>query len=198
MRNISKRAAIELSIGTIVIVVLAMSMLVLGLILVKNIMGGAIDVADITNTQVRSQIVGLFSDSGSNFVIQLGADNTARLKSGGDAGNINIGAQPKSGGAVTGLGDLKFKIEVSNLANDCGINGVTDLQSWFQYTFNTFYEFDKLESNTLFTTIKTQIPDGTITCRQKFKITVVDTRTTPESVVGINSFFVEVIKKGIF
>ncbi len=33
-----KRAAIELSIGTIVIIVLAISMLILGLVLVKNIL----------------------------------------------------------------------------------------------------------------------------------------------------------------
>src|SRR3989344_5073179 len=56
----NKRGAIELSVGTIVIIVLAMSMLILGLILVKNIFSGSIHNVDILNDKVKGEIEKLF------------------------------------------------------------------------------------------------------------------------------------------
>ena len=44
-----KKAAIELSVGTIVVIVLAMSMLILGLVLIRNIFKGSIDNFDALN-----------------------------------------------------------------------------------------------------------------------------------------------------
>lgn len=55
-----KKAAIEMSIGTIVVVVLAMSMLILGLVLIRTIFTGAKNVADMTNDQLTNQISQLF------------------------------------------------------------------------------------------------------------------------------------------
>jgi hypothetical protein len=55
-----KKAAIEMSIGTIVVVVLSMSMLILGLVLIKTIFTGAKNVADMTNDQLTSEISKLF------------------------------------------------------------------------------------------------------------------------------------------
>ena len=59
----SKKAAIELSISTIVIVVLGMSMLILGLVLVKTIFTGAKNVAEMSNDQVESEISKLFGEN---------------------------------------------------------------------------------------------------------------------------------------
>ena len=63
MQRLGKRGAIELSIGTIVIVVLAMSMLILGLILIKTIFTGAKNVADMTNDQLKNQVSTLFGEN---------------------------------------------------------------------------------------------------------------------------------------
>lgn len=59
----NKKAAIELSIGTIVVVVLAMSMLILGLVFIRTIFKGTTNVADMTNKELESQIGKLFGDS---------------------------------------------------------------------------------------------------------------------------------------
>ena len=55
-----KKGAIEMSIGTIVIIVLAMSMLILGMILVKNIFSGASENVLQMNDKVKDQINKLF------------------------------------------------------------------------------------------------------------------------------------------
>jgi len=57
-----KRGAIELSIGTIVIIVLAMTMLILGLVLVKNIFSASTSIIDLTEDQLLDKIRDLFGD----------------------------------------------------------------------------------------------------------------------------------------
>ena len=65
----SKRAAMEMSVGTIVTIVLLMSVLILGIFLVKNIFssaGGAIDAVD---DQVQSEINKLFGEEGRKLAV---------------------------------------------------------------------------------------------------------------------------------
>lgn len=59
-----KKGAVELSISTIVIVVLAVSMLVLGLVLIRTIFKSATSVADMSDEQLKNQMSKLYgSDS---------------------------------------------------------------------------------------------------------------------------------------
>jgi hypothetical protein len=62
MRRLNKKAAMELSISTIVIVVLAMSMLILGLVLIKNIFIGVNENVLSVNDKVKGEINKLFTD----------------------------------------------------------------------------------------------------------------------------------------
>ncbi len=63
-----KRAAMELSIGTIVVVVIAVTMLILGLVLVRTIMCSAIGLTGEINDKVRSEIGKLFQTTGGEVV----------------------------------------------------------------------------------------------------------------------------------
>ncbi len=58
-----KRGALELSVGTIVIIVLAMTMLILGMVLVRSIMCGAIGLTGETNAKVSAELNKLFEAS---------------------------------------------------------------------------------------------------------------------------------------
>lgn len=58
MRN--KKAAIEMSIGTVIILVLGVSMLILGMILIKNIMCSGISIGNDLSTGVKNEIKNLF------------------------------------------------------------------------------------------------------------------------------------------
>ena len=59
----NKRGEIELSVGTIVIIVLAMSMLILGLVLIRQIFSGATDSVRQIDTGVKAEINKLFSQN---------------------------------------------------------------------------------------------------------------------------------------
>ena len=64
-----KKAAIELSIGTIVIIVLAMAMLILGIVLVRNIFSGSTEAVDNINQGVINEINELFTDSNKRMAV---------------------------------------------------------------------------------------------------------------------------------
>jgi len=67
MRKITaknRRGAIELSMTTVVVIVLAMTMLALGLTLVRTLFKGAIYTATSLNTQVQDKINALFQEEG--------------------------------------------------------------------------------------------------------------------------------------
>ncbi len=60
MRN--NRGAMEMSIGTIVVIVLAMSMLILGMVLLRNIFEGATNIVDLNDQQISSEIAKIYGD----------------------------------------------------------------------------------------------------------------------------------------
>lgn len=77
---LKKKGAIELSIGTIVIIVLAMSMLILGLVLVKTIFSGAKYNIEQMNEKVTGEINKLFVEE-KRAVIYL-SNKLAEIKQG--------------------------------------------------------------------------------------------------------------------
>jgi len=58
----SKRGAMEMSVGTIVTIVLLMSVLVLGIFLIQNIFKSAKGAIDLTDEQLRNEINKLFAE----------------------------------------------------------------------------------------------------------------------------------------
>ena len=58
-----RKAALELSIGTIVVVVIAITMLILGIVFVRSIMCGAIGLTGEMNDKVRGEINALFGST---------------------------------------------------------------------------------------------------------------------------------------
>lgn len=63
----SKRGAFEMSITTIVILVIAMIMLILGIMLVRKIMCGGMNIAEETLQGAKSQISKLFGEQGGEI-----------------------------------------------------------------------------------------------------------------------------------
>jgi hypothetical protein len=73
MRNIikkeNKRAAMEMSVGTIVTIVLLMATLVLGLVLIKTIFFSSKNAVTNVNNQIENELAKMFEDEGAKLVI---------------------------------------------------------------------------------------------------------------------------------
>jgi len=114
MKN--KKAALELSIGTIVILVLAMSMLILGLVLVKTIFTGAKYNVETMNKKVEAEINKLFVED-QRAVLYL-PNRIAEVKQ-GDGFGLGFGIQNT-------IATQKFRWQVQvdddNIRKKCGVS----------------------------------------------------------------------------
>jgi len=100
-----RKAAMELSLGTIVIVVLSLALLILGFILVRSIMCGAISATEGINAKTRSQIDSLF-ESTAGDVTCIGAGSDPGTFVAGRAGNYIICS-------IKSSGDNKYRFSIS-------------------------------------------------------------------------------------
>src|SRR3989338_9124029 len=114
-----KKGAIELSIGTIVVIVLAMSMLILGLVLVKSIFTGATYNVDQLNKNVEAEINKLFNEKGENIVLYL-PNNQAEVKQGKSFG-IAFGVRNTAEGESI-ASRFTYKIQASSIQKGCQLS----------------------------------------------------------------------------
>jgi len=111
----NKKAAIELSMSTIVILVLAMSMLILGLILVKSIFAGAKYNVDTINDKVKGEIGKLFEED-SKSVIYL-PNHEAKISQGTEWGIAFAIRNNVAGTSEAGV--FSYEVDVADLSADC-------------------------------------------------------------------------------
>ena len=106
----SKRGAVELSVGTIVIVVLAMSMLILGLVLVNKIMCSAIRGIDAVDEQMMQEMRRLFGEQ--RRIVLKHQENTVykglREGYGVAFGVVNLGKTSP---------DFRYEVGISDIGN---------------------------------------------------------------------------------
>ena len=79
----NNKGAMEMSMGTIVTIVLLMSVLVLGLFFVQKIFSSGSDAIDSIDSQVQNEIAKLFSEEGKSLAIYP-SDRDINIKAGDD------------------------------------------------------------------------------------------------------------------
>ena len=195
MVQTNRRGALELSIGTIVVIVIGMSMLILGLVLVRTIFSGSTKSIEDLNDQVQSEILDLFDDDSGNLIVKLGSADTAKVKP-GDRFNVAIGAQHPDGNAVT-RETLQYRVELSEDSDENCLRllGRQRTEDLFVTRVNSWNEFDKYSGSNAFALIEISVPKGTARCTQKVNIDMrVSGSQTPSD--G-DAFILEVTKEGI-
>lgn len=168
----NKKAAMEMSIGTVVTIVLLMTVLVLGLVLVQKIFGGATDNIDEINDQVRSQINDLFNVEEKEVIVALGTKQTANVKRGTEDFGFVFAYQPDEPDKLNGA---KYDIEVADGDKYCkGKNSMSDneIEDWFISNINNA-PFDEIEKSvTAIALVKLSVPDEMSPCVQRFYIKI--------------------------
>jgi len=202
-----KKGAFEMSMTTMIVIVLSVIFLIMALVLVRNIFGGATSSVDQINTQVSKEINKLFTDENKKIVIYLGSDKTAKIKAGTSNFGLAIGAQTKYGNPIDNRSDIQYKLELDK-NSECYKNvGLAGVQRWFvqqKISGTTIYwnNIDEAEVDKAYARILISIPEGTEVCTQRVLVDFVD-NTNKEyaeesNTLGLNSFTIEVIKSGLF
>ncbi|MFH1325511.1 MAG: hypothetical protein ABIH49_01920 [archaeon] len=125
----SKKAQMEMSIGTIVTIVILMTVLVMGLVLVRTIFSGATNAIDLTNAQLTDQINQLFSQD-KKMVIYPGTNEIEMQR--GEQSAIGIGIKNRLEGAGQNpTFNYDVSVEDPEVVENCGVDSNT-IQSWIQ------------------------------------------------------------------
>ena len=82
MKN--KRAAMEMSVGTIVTIVLLMTVLILGLVLVRNIFSSATTSIDSIDQAVKNEINKLFTEDNAKKIVVIPTSRVIEIQKGED------------------------------------------------------------------------------------------------------------------
>jgi len=125
-----KRGAFELSLTTIVVLVIAVVMLILGLIFIKKIMCGGMMIAEETLQGARNQISKLFGETGGEIRCMGAAGTNPPTIVPGRANAIGCNYYPETKKTYT------FKI-ISAEFTPIGKTEKTNVMNWFVTTSHT-------------------------------------------------------------
>jgi len=115
----NKKGALELSIGTLVIIVLGMAMLILGLVLVRNIFGTATVAVSIVEDSVKNELNKLFNDPNTRTVVYL-SGNVAEIEP-GTTYNLEFGIKNVILGSEGVNAEFGYTVFASEVEEGCGI-----------------------------------------------------------------------------
>ena len=164
----NKKAALELSIGTIVVIVIAITMLILGLVLVQQIFSGAGHNVNEIDQKVRDEIGKLFTED-KKVVIYL-PNKLAEIKQ-GESWGIAFAIKNLETG-VSEVSTYSYDVSVSepNLKRKCGI---TDSQALNWITTGEADSGIKISpGGTTYGLIRFNIPEGAPLCTVRFHLNI--------------------------
>lgn len=160
MKN--RRAAMEMSVGTIVTIVLLMSVLILGIFLVQKIFSSAKGAIDLTDEQLKNEINKLFADD-KEITIYPQTRQVEISPGGSDA--IGIGITNLLRGVE---GEQKFSYEVTlEDEGDCGANA----ESWLKLGKKAD-NFGIGPKDTYVRRVILEVPEGAPLCSARYAVSV--------------------------
>lgn len=197
----NKKAAIEMSMGTIITIVLAVVFLILALALLRNIFQVSTSSISTIDTKLKSELNKIFTDENENLVIYLGEDRTARIKAGTSDFGVGVAAQTINNVRITEVSQVQYKIELDETApkNCIKVLGKTKTIGLFNDKLDTWLDSTDVDGPTSYRIISLNIPADTQVCTQLVRVTALDKTVVPEGeVIAIKSFRIEILKKGLF
>ncbi len=179
----SKKAAFEMSITTLVIIVIAVVMLILGLVFVRQIFGVASQSVSTVDEQVKNQLKTMFGQEQS-YAVAYNAETS--ITPGTESFRIPLAARTRTGKTVA-EDNLQYKISV--VGGDC-----QNPETWIVYPqANTWKSFDSFEFDTGYVDLILNVPPGTPFCTAIMKISVKDTVE-----FASKTFTVKIVRGGLF
>ncbi|MFW6226027.1 MAG: hypothetical protein ACOC3V_03640 [bacterium] len=163
MMNKNKKAQMQMSVGTLVTIVLLMSVLIFGLIFVRSIMCSGIALTDDITKEVEGQIKDLFGSNkygvkcvGETSVQEIGADGDSKK-----VGCIIVTDESK---------DYTFKIvEIEKLS---GKASEDEIKSWFLTSEGTSKQAEVSSGDTAFSFITIKAPQDVDATTLEVKIEI--------------------------
>jgi len=160
-----RRAAMEMSVGTIVTIVLLMFVLVLGIVLVQKIFSSAKGAIDLTDEQLKSEINKLFGED--KELVIYPSSRRVEIKQEREDG-VGIGIKNLLQGA-SGTNTFSYEVIISD-ASDC-VETKEEVAEWFT-TGKSEDDIPIAVGKSAIQKVLFRIPSGTSLCTARFRVNV--------------------------
>jgi len=207
LRN--KKAAFEMSMSTIIVIVLSVVFLILGLVLLRTIYSSATSSIGTIDDKLKTQLSSLFADEEQPIFIK---PEDGQLKIRADTANFGfiIGGRTKYGNDIGADGsprnDMQYRLIVDKDSACAKKIGESKVKQWFVGTNMAASEEDKVynditdyQADQGFVRVQVDMPKGTILCTQTVYYDLVDQSNKEEGTlpIGGGSFTIQVIRKAL-
>ena len=193
-----KKAALEISMTTIVTIVLTVVFLILALIILRRMYGFQTEAIGSVQEKTLDEINKLYlgeEHSGSRIFVQLGSDKKASIRAGTDNFGIEIGAGTRAGQLIQNKTQLQFYLELDPESPCYTTLGKTTTESFFKTKLNTWLNSETFGDAAGGIIVYVGIPPGTRTCIQKVYVQARDNTGAVPDVLGQEVFSIEVLRK---
>ena len=176
----NRKAQMQMSVGTIVTIVLLMTVLILGLVLVRTIFTGSIENINSIDQAVKTEINKLFSEDDSRKLIVYPATRNIAIEKGGEGGFAfsvrNTGSEAQ---------EFSYSVVVSDVEEACRLSSpkAQDLIILGDRGTVRLDSGSSLENPIL---VKFQIPETTPLCNIRYVLNVDDQNHNPYSSVSVD------------
>jgi len=201
----TKKAALEMSMSTIITIVLSVAFLILGLSILRNFYGFQSNSIDSIETRTLSELNRMYLNNEENAVplrIDLGSEKTANIRSGTQNFGFAIYGNTISNARINNDTDIQFLLwlDQSAPANCVKLNGLGKVQSWFLVKVDgtTWLKSDNFFDSTAGVLVQMGIPAGTKVCSQKVYVKGVDRTSGIDETLGQDYFIINVLRQSPF
>ena len=164
-----KKGALELSVGTIVIIVIALAFLILGLVLVRQIFFSATHNVDILDQKVQAEIQKLFTEE-KRMVVYL-SNNIAKPKQGEEWG-VAFAIKNLETGTIN-EGRFNYNVKIGMGATELKTNcGITENQVLSYIALGKEGAMSIAPGQTAYSIVRFKIPETAPLCLMRFNIDV--------------------------
>jgi len=200
----NKKAAFELSVSTMIVIVLAVVFLILALTLLRRIFGGATESIDKIDAQVMKEIEKMFTDENKKIIVYLGEEKTANIRAGTQGFSFWLAAKTLYGNAVGNWSGIQYKLELDKNSECYKKLGASQIEKWFitqklSTTTEIYNDISEYEGDTAYAKIQLTIPEATTLCSQDVKVSFIDnTQEEKKLPIGGLTFTIRILRKAIF
>ncbi len=181
----NKKAGFEMSTSTMVIIIIAVVLLVLGLVFVRQIFTTATSSVSVMDEKVKEQLKNMFGDEEQGNIVVY--NKVTSIKAGSEGFRIPLGAKTRTGKTVT---EDQLMFQISAIGGTCN---VADAESWIDYpTPKTWSNFDDFEYDVGLVDLTITIPKGTARCSSIMSIKLKD-KTSGGQAFASKTFTVKVV-----
>ena len=169
----NKKAAFEMSMSTIIIIVLSVVFLILGLGLIRQIYGVSTSSITAVDDKLKTQMASLFADEDQPIFIKP-EGGQLQIRAGTTNFGFIIGGRTKNGVDIAKRTDIQYRLIVSP-DSDCAKKiGEAKVKQWFagsskvavseeDSVYNSITDY---KSDMGFARVQVDIPSGTVLCTQ--------------------------------